>query len=521
MGTKYWRAYFAKADVDIWTVIDQALTLAALDYPQELKCRRDNIAEKLFSSSSLATSCTKDEPTHSIPERPRETADAGHPHFAQDGVSRVSPTVTDGGFVEEGSGVAAAHEEGLGPHERDHQKELNDNATQANLEVDTCDEAELLVEIEMENQRLKDVRVLRQKVANPHISEEKLLDALHRLETFPITIEALKETGIGKEVNQLRKHACAEVRAISKRLVRFWKELADEWIKTAKAISRKGEEEAREGEEEDGEEACLPSPPMDADALLDTQAANHLEGANILEDFFDSDLSLESGSSQHAQADDAPRAADVADRRDKGGREQGAAEAGGRAPPVTMERSGGAEGKPRAAATPAAPTPAAAPRVVAKKEDDGFSLPRPKFVDPRQRTPESKSRQHPLPPVPPPQQQRQRQRTPEYVPSTSSQRQRTPELPSSRPPPQQQEADGSSHRASANAAPDSVDRDLSEAKRKLRENYGAIAAAKKARHIQVMEAPILPKKAHAAGAKPGSTRKNLVAKAKVNGMLRR
>lgn len=48
-----WRKFFDGADADIWTVIDYALELAASDFPQELRMRRDGFVEKLFAHPSL------------------------------------------------------------------------------------------------------------------------------------------------------------------------------------------------------------------------------------------------------------------------------------------------------------------------------------------------------------------------------------------------------------------------------------------------------------------------------------
>jgi len=47
-----------------------------------------------------------------------------------------------------------------------------------------------------------------------------------------ITFKALKETDIGRHVNNLRKHPSNEVRILVKQLVRKWKEIVDEWVKS-------------------------------------------------------------------------------------------------------------------------------------------------------------------------------------------------------------------------------------------------------------------------------------------------
>lgn len=46
---EHWRAFFAQADADLWTIIDQAILLAASDFPAEFKHKRCEIAETLFA----------------------------------------------------------------------------------------------------------------------------------------------------------------------------------------------------------------------------------------------------------------------------------------------------------------------------------------------------------------------------------------------------------------------------------------------------------------------------------------
>lgn len=46
-----------------------------------------------------------------------------------------------------------------------------------------------------------------------------------------ITFQELKETDIGRNVNQLRKHPSSNVRRLVKLLVKKWKEIVDDWVK--------------------------------------------------------------------------------------------------------------------------------------------------------------------------------------------------------------------------------------------------------------------------------------------------
>lgn len=68
---EHWRSFFNKAGEDLWTIIEQAILLAAHDYPREFKEKRCEIAETLFArsphqgdvdatrlSASVVTNCT-------------------------------------------------------------------------------------------------------------------------------------------------------------------------------------------------------------------------------------------------------------------------------------------------------------------------------------------------------------------------------------------------------------------------------------------------------------------------------
>lgn len=66
-----WRDFVSKAGADVWTIIEQAINLAATDYPGEFKEKRCDIAETLFArrpihgdteatrlSGSVVSNCT-------------------------------------------------------------------------------------------------------------------------------------------------------------------------------------------------------------------------------------------------------------------------------------------------------------------------------------------------------------------------------------------------------------------------------------------------------------------------------
>eukprot|EP00253_Pinus_taeda_P018097 PITA_18097 len=106
------------------------------------------------------------------------------------------------------------------------------------------------------------------------ISVTELYECLRRLELMQLTVESLKETQIGKQVNQLRKHNSKEIQSMVKRLNRGWKDTVDEWVKTtenvvaaATAVTSPGSASPAMANDENG----LPSPPLDEGAFLSTQ----------------------------------------------------------------------------------------------------------------------------------------------------------------------------------------------------------------------------------------------------------
>lgn len=57
-----WRDYFRSANTDIFFIIEHAIIVAATDFPNEFKLRRDRIAEMLFTCKlRRCLECNKDE----------------------------------------------------------------------------------------------------------------------------------------------------------------------------------------------------------------------------------------------------------------------------------------------------------------------------------------------------------------------------------------------------------------------------------------------------------------------------
>ncbi|EFJ10319.1 hypothetical protein SELMODRAFT_444137 [Selaginella moellendorffii] len=188
-----WRLFFENSGEDLWSVIDWALTIAAVNYPKELRMRRDGFAEKLFAPSNyplVATNCG-----------------GGAPLLLAGGSDRKDSLDRD--------------------HDDD-QGEEEENADARNLAPADDDEEEAV-----RREVLSIGQTLERDQNEP---AEKLLKPIERLEQLQISVQALKVTGIGMIVNKLRKHhKSSRVKAGCKKLVKLWKDVVDEWAKTADA----------------------------------------------------------------------------------------------------------------------------------------------------------------------------------------------------------------------------------------------------------------------------------------------
>ncbi|KAG0597019.1 hypothetical protein M758_UG304700 [Ceratodon purpureus] len=259
-----WRKFFDGAGADIWTVIEFALDLAATDYPHELRMRRDGFVEKLFAHPSLlskSNGCLPVVACHDVDE-------------AQDDKATDPPE-----------------------YDYDHvRNDLSDEEDRLIISNEEYDEAEALNDaMEEENRQMQEVLRIKKILADLPEDENDVLTALRRLEDMHISVEALKATEIGKEVNALRKHQSKRIRSLAKGLVRGWKDLVDEWVKSAGDVAAAAMAGSDSTGVDNGEEG-LPSPPLDPGALLASTRTNSIEMSHFFDDFLD-DLSAGSGPS--------------------------------------------------------------------------------------------------------------------------------------------------------------------------------------------------------------------------------
>ncbi|OIW18183.1 hypothetical protein TanjilG_31303 [Lupinus angustifolius] len=168
MDLEDFRSIMESASVDVWLLIDAAITVASVDNADELKCRRDQIVERLYTATSALPPC------------------------------RNCETNNNGEIVK----VEEEEEEELEPYGG-----LSDDEQKKILEI-------------------------KQQLEYPNQSEESLIELLHTLADMDITFEELQDTDIGRHVNKLRKHSSNYVRKFVKLLVSKWKGIVDEWVKS-------------------------------------------------------------------------------------------------------------------------------------------------------------------------------------------------------------------------------------------------------------------------------------------------
>ncbi|XP_074581443.1 putative mediator of RNA polymerase II transcription subunit 26b [Curcuma longa] len=228
----YWRKFLRSADGDIFEVMEQAVVVAATDYPDEFRSRRAQLAEKLFTV--LLPRC-----------------------FGCVGAS-------DG---EEGDG-SVKRDDGV-KHSSDDDGPEDLNGIVSNY---SYDEAEALTEeIEEANEVVTEVSRIKQILVNyQDESDSVLFESLRRLQLMELSVEVLMATAIGRAVSGVRKHNSKQIRHLARTLIEGWKVLADEWVSATAAIPDNSPDSINlPMEDEEG----LPFPPLDEGALFATQTA--------------------------------------------------------------------------------------------------------------------------------------------------------------------------------------------------------------------------------------------------------
>ncbi|XP_057973678.1 probable mediator of RNA polymerase II transcription subunit 26c [Malania oleifera] len=192
------RSVVRNSGVDVWTLIETAISVAALDYEREFRCRRDRIVEKLYAPIvSRCRYCGLDCDKTSSDGTPNEKHESREEAWAE----------------KENNGCEA---KGGSPLSLESGEKHEDGHQQYGSFID-------------DEQRK--ILAIKQHLNDPDKSDNTLVDLLLSLADMEITFSALKETDIGRHVNRLRKHSSNEVRRLVKHLVRKWKDLVDEWVR--------------------------------------------------------------------------------------------------------------------------------------------------------------------------------------------------------------------------------------------------------------------------------------------------
>lgn len=217
MDLDEFRSLVVDSELDVWTWIDMAISLASADHEKELKNRRDGIIQKLYAP--IFSKCQNCD--NNFFRGPKCNGTEPVSHETQE---LGSENMASKNEVEE-----EEEEHGIELREILEIKNLLDSSTQA---------------------------------------EGSLVGLLQRLVVMNITFKALKETDIGRQVTRLRKHPSDEVRRLVKILVRKWKETVDEWVRLSVT-----EEESTPFNED------KKSPPHQAQVLLKNNIQNAENGS--------------------------------------------------------------------------------------------------------------------------------------------------------------------------------------------------------------------------------------------------
>ncbi|CAA7059904.1 unnamed protein product [Microthlaspi erraticum] len=279
-----WRDYFRRGHSDIFRIIDNAIMVAAADFPTEFKSRRIGIAELLFTcKTSLCVGC--DHLALSIP---------GDEDAAQHDGLKTAATVEVGGGGD-GDGSVIEDETKL----NENQIAGNDSSGEGEVEG-LSDELEACAGIVDEIMMIK--AILMNEEEEP---ESVILESLRKLDLMTMTVDLLQETEIGKTVNGLRKHSSSRISQLAKSLLTEWKELVNNWINTTKKDIAGGEGTPESNFSVIDEIDAFPSPPHDVHLYV-PDPINGMNFSEILDGFdldvfgnfveFNDDGSLVSGS---------------------------------------------------------------------------------------------------------------------------------------------------------------------------------------------------------------------------------
>ncbi|KAK9162658.1 hypothetical protein Syun_003560 [Stephania yunnanensis] len=199
------RSILRNSGVDLWTLIDSAISMASADYRAELMNRRDGMVEKLYAPPviSRCKNCDHQQQQQLMMMIDKDQKESSS-HELKGGGSPSTPISTDDADADE---------------DRDGRR-FSGNS----IDVDDVDDVD-----DDEQTRILNIK---EQLDDLDQSEDLVIHLLQNLKDMDITFKALQETDIGRHVNRFRKHQSNEVRRLVKQLVRKWKDLVDEWVKS-------------------------------------------------------------------------------------------------------------------------------------------------------------------------------------------------------------------------------------------------------------------------------------------------
>ncbi|XP_038979977.1 probable mediator of RNA polymerase II transcription subunit 26a [Phoenix dactylifera] len=215
----YWRKLFRSTNTNIFEVVENAVLIAATDYPTEFAHRRDELVERIFT-------CRLDYRSW-LP-----------------------------------SGGEENDEKEREEERREHKvgNELRNGEAPSN-------EVEEASRVVCEITRIKNVlKNWREE------SESVLLESLQRLQSMEISIQILKETKIGRTVKHLMRHESEEIQLLAQALIDGWRNVVKEWAN--EGINSEDPAPDSASKPTNVEEGGLAFPPWDEAALLATQTTS-------------------------------------------------------------------------------------------------------------------------------------------------------------------------------------------------------------------------------------------------------
>ncbi|XP_058726942.1 probable mediator of RNA polymerase II transcription subunit 26c [Vicia villosa] len=179
----------------VWLFIDTAISVASLDNAGELKQRRDGIVERLYAATTAPPLCQNCE---------------------------------GGSLLTEGNQIRKQSNPSLSPEQNQHRRGGSSPPTPQSQGNDDEEDEEIDAYGGLFDDEQRRILEIKELLEDPRQTEDTLLESLQNLVDIDITFQELKETDIGRNVNQLRKHPSSDVRSLVKLLVKKWKEIVSD-----------------------------------------------------------------------------------------------------------------------------------------------------------------------------------------------------------------------------------------------------------------------------------------------------